>query len=131
MTLYAPATASLPMTCLNPGDSGYSWNAETPASLSAGQQFALNPGGIPMVAGGQWISAELAFSGDPGTFEVDIQTADTDTENAYQTEPIAGTITSVTNGYARVELEIKAKYVRGYMKTKPSNAVSTTLKISR
>lgn len=63
---------------------------------------------------------------------MDIQTADTDINGAYQTVPVGGAITSATQTggaglfYARAELHVKARYVRLFVKTQTANACSIT-----
>jgi hypothetical protein len=76
------------------------------------------------------MSLELGFSADPGTFEVDIQTSDTDDDAHYVT------INTVNSGLntsfvGRVELpSFWAKYVRVKAVTL-TNAVATTVKLTR
>jgi hypothetical protein len=69
---------------------------------------------------------EVAFSGAPGTFEIDIQFAETDKDANYVT---VGTITAVnaTNvGRYDMPNTVFPRYVRGFAKTFP-NAVTATL----
>src|SRR5690242_531752 len=75
------------------------------------------------------VSAEVQFSANPGAFEIDIQTADTDTANAYQNVPNAA-ITSATqasgtgNFFGRFEALVGGKFVRLNVKTQTANAVT-------
>jgi hypothetical protein len=74
-------------------------------------------------------SVEVAFSGDPGAFEVGVMVADTDNPNYF----IEWTnITQVNTSFVgRVDvLNSWAKYVALYMKTLP-NAVTVTGQITR
>lgn len=130
----------------------------------SGVQYAIYPGDAPFVAinneastvypsgtpaqacaiGEPWnkgpinISVELLFSADPGAFEVDIQTADTDSTNAYQGQTGTGwALTSASTGSgsgtifsARTELAVKAHFVRPYVKTQTANGVNITCNIS-
>jgi hypothetical protein len=75
-------------------------------------------------------SLEVAFSADPGTFEIDLVSADTDNANYYV--PIA-IINSVNTSFVgRVELNdpLWAKYVACYVRTL-TNAVSLTAQGTR
>lgn len=137
MPIYRASSASLPITHLGPGDTGLAWAAETPLVATASQAFGINPGGTPFGSSAQSVSVEVFFNAAPGTFSIQIQTADTDVDSAYQSEAFGGNtpgvINAATNNYARVELSpIKAKFIRLLMATAPSNAsISTTAKISR
>ncbi len=124
-----PAYGTIPPPALYPGDSGVAFNAEQPASGVASQAFAL---GNVWENYPQSISMEVQFAGVPGAFEFDIQTADTDTANAYNTEA-NGTLTTVNAGnWGRVELTgIKAKFARVLCKTQNANAVNATVKLNR
>lgn len=64
-------------------------------------------------------SFEIFFSGAPGTFEVDIQTADIDQDSHYCTiSTINSTGSLNANNVGRIELpQFWAKYVRAYVKT--------------
>jgi hypothetical protein len=65
-----------------PGDSQTIWNAESPAIGAASQQVAL---GERDGRGVTPFAADVQFSGNPGTFEVDVQVANTDQDSAYYT----------------------------------------------
>ncbi len=104
------------------------WNNERIAAASASvavqlerQKSAFYPNGA---------SFELAFSGNPGAFEVDIQAADTDQESSYVTiNPVTGNLNS--SNATRVERpDIYAKFVRFYIKTL-TNDVNTTARVTR
>lgn len=113
-----------------PGDTVVVFNAE---SLSTnGASIAVVPSGPYEQRSQADISVEVSFSGAPGAFEIDIQSADTDTANAYIVEPTVGTITTVNTGnYARVELPVRARFVRLFVKAQPANVVTCTAKITR
>ena len=76
------------------------------------------------------MSLEIGFSADPGTFEVDIQTSDTDDNPHFVT---INTVNSGLNSFfvGRVELpSFWAKYVRARVVTL-TNAVAITVKLTR
>jgi hypothetical protein len=74
-------------------------------------------------------SVEVAFSGPPGAFEIDVMVADTDNPNYFIS---ATNISAVNSGnVGRVDvLNSWAKYVAVYVKTL-SNAVAITAQITR
>jgi hypothetical protein len=124
MSLYGTLTTP---SALYPGDSFNCINSEAssvyPAG-TAGERVALaqNQDGSPRT-----ISMELAFSVNPGAFTIGLQTADTDIAGAYQNEP-NGVITAAAQQggaglyYARVELQVKAKFARPIVTVQPVNA---------
>jgi hypothetical protein len=76
------------------------------------------------------MSLELAFGGNPGTFEVDIETADVDTDAHYVT---INTMTSGLNSSYVGRLELPsfwAKYVRAQVVTL-TNSVAITVLLTR
>jgi hypothetical protein len=90
--------------------------------LARGQQAQ---GGFPFQ-----FAVEISFSANPGTFEVDIQGSETDTDNSYC---LLGTAITAVNSanYARFEgVNYYPKFVRGFVKTL-GNDVLTTILISR
>ena len=105
------------------------FNNEAVTSGEASEAVALDPGGVPAVSGAQYISVEISLTGTVGSADFAVQTADTPVANAFQTEA-SGTISSFTNGYARVELLVKAKYARVLCVTAPSSG-NVTANISR
>jgi len=76
------------------------------------------------------ISLEISFSADPGTFEVDIQTADVDKDSHFVT------INTMTGGLntsyvGRLELpSFYAKYVRAQL-VSITNTVAVTILLTR
>jgi hypothetical protein len=74
-------------------------------------------------------AVEIIFSGNPGTFSVQLQTADTDIDAAYNQEGTA--ITAVSSGnVARAEFpDAVAHFARIYIATL-TNSVTATAKIS-
>ena len=75
---------------------------------------------------------EGSFSGAPGTFEVDIQFAATDTDLAYITAATGGSISVVsTNNYFNYKFSPAiGPFMRAFMKT-PGNVVNLTLSVTR
>ena len=76
----------------------------------------------------QRLSVEIAFSGAPGTFSVNLQTADTDADANYINE--ASAISSVTNNVARLEVSQPVANFARLAFTSLQNSVSATAKIS-
>lgn len=76
------------------------------------------------------VSLEISFSGAPGGFEVDVQTADTDSDTHYVSETT--TVTAVNaNNVGRIELtQFWARFLRVNIKTLGS-AVATTVLLTR
>lgn len=76
------------------------------------------------------VSVQVIFSATPGTFEVDVQTSDTDVDGTYVSQ--SSTITAVNAGFAgRVELvNFWAKFLRVNFKTFP-NAITATVLVTR
>lgn len=74
-------------------------------------------------------SVEVTFSGAPGTFEVDLQHADTDTDASYVTQAALSAVNS--SNVARYEMAVCfTKFVRILVKT-ITNAVNITVEVSR
>ena len=119
---------------LYPGDSFNSINNEASTvypSGTAGERVALAQ---TQNGSERDVSLALVFSANPGTFEIDLQTADQDVSGAYQTVPSA-TITTASVGpdgkyYARYEAHVKAKFARAYQKTLCQNACNETATIT-
>jgi hypothetical protein len=122
----AYGTAAIP---LSPGDQGTAFSAESLVTGTASVTFYL---GEPKTNGPKTVSVEILFSGAPGTFQLDVQSADTDTATAYQNVASA-TVTAVdTNNRARVELyPFVGKYLRIMPTDDPSNVVTATIKVTR
>jgi hypothetical protein len=105
------------------------WNAEAPGDGSpvagiSSQAFALHRDpNLPSC-----FSVQVEFSGNPGAFQLDVQTADTDAEKYYVTNQ------SVTTGLnasfvLRIEvLNVVAKFMRLQM-VSMANAVTVTAKV--
>ena len=112
---------------INPNKQAFLWNAESVPTGTASIAFQLERQKSAFYPFG--VSYELRFSGAPGTFQVDIQHADTDTDAAYVT---MNSISAVnTNNAARVELpSCYTKYVRAKVVTL-TNAVTTTMQVTR
>ena len=76
----------------------------------------------------QRVSIEVVFSGAPGTFTLNLQTADTDVDANYQNE--GANITTVVNNVARLEVsQVVANFARLAF-TALQNSVTATAKIS-
>jgi len=107
------------------------WQMENiPASASAGSlSLAVQLERVRSVSYPWGFSVEIAFSGNPGIFEVDVTVADTDISNYY----IQWTNITTVNAYnvGRVDvLNSWAKYVAVYMKTL-TNAVTVSAQLTR
>lgn len=76
----------------------------------------------------QRLSVEIIFSGAPGTFSVNLQTADTDADANYVNGGTA--ISALTNNVARLEVpQVVANFAR-LVFTALQNSVTATAKIS-
>jgi len=135
MPLYDTSSTTL-KKAIYPGDTQTLQSAEKiSANNTAGLQINV-PNSVYQPA--QGISYELIFSGNPGTFEMDIQDATTDTDGAYQSITNAA-ITTASAGsdgkyYARFELTpFVGKWTRPFWKTLVQNnaTVTVTVNISR
>jgi len=74
-------------------------------------------------------SVEISFSGPPGTFEVDLQHADTDTDASYVTQAAVSSVNA--SNVARYEMAICfTKFVRVKVATLTNN-VNITVKVTR
>lgn len=80
------------------------------------------------------VCVEIRFSAAPGTFEIDIQEADTDADGFYITPSAAAYTVSAVNATtqaARVDLSpTGGKFLRVFIKTL-TNAVNVSVKITR
>jgi hypothetical protein len=122
----------LPPSAIWPGDFAQVWNAEQPAAgsggVSASQRVALGikeggPGGFSVTG---------FFSGAPGSFEIDVQVSDVDSDAQYQT-CANGNITSVDATNQSFHFDgstVLATFVRLLMRTR-TNAVNITADIRR
>lgn len=129
----AYSSTTLP-PALYSGDIEIVWNAESPATSSASSPVALYapPFGAP-----DSIAVSVSFSGDPGTFRIDVQDADVDSDASFGASgSVLGSITAATSQTdgtytARFETQCQSHFVRLLMQDDPSNAVTTTARISR
>ncbi len=113
---------------MNPNVQAIIWNNQRIAATTASaavqlerQKSAYYPPGV---------SFELAFSGNPGTFRVDIQTSDTDQDSSYVT---VNQITANLNASNATRLErpdIYATFVRALIVTL-TNDVNITFRVTR
>lgn len=123
MPAYSTSSA---VVALSVGDQGLSFNAETFAAPQAGQQFAVAKN--PTAPGLCFVGMEVDLPTAPGTFEVDLQEADTDTDAAYQT---VGSVTTVNAaGWNRGDFQVAGRFVRAYLKSL-QNAGNLTVKITQ
>jgi len=77
-------------------------------------------------------AVEIAFSGNPGTFQANLQTADTDADADYVSIASGSVANAQMNGtwVARLEIaDVVAHFARIYIGTLP-NSVTATAKIS-
>lgn len=115
-----------------PGDAIQVWNAEQPAAgaggPSASQQIAatyaqgLAPG----------ISFEGFFSGAPGSFEIDVQASNVDSDAQYQTLPngAISSVDAVNQTFLYVDAISNFKFYRALMRSR-GNAVNVTANFKR
>ena len=81
------------------------------------------------------LSFEVTFSGNPGTFEIDLMGANTDAASNYLelgsiTNASGSTVSGAYVGRWDMPSNIWPKYVSGYIKTL-TNAVSVTLTVTK
>lgn len=128
------ATTGTPLQAIYPGGQAAAvFSAEKPTSGTLSQQIVL---GRPYF-GGQSIAVamEVEFDSNPGAFEYDLCSADTDVADAYVAET-SGALTTASgpgpNGqyYARLELNVKAMFIAVKCKTQNANSVNSTVKLS-
>jgi hypothetical protein len=112
-----------PAIALAPGQSTQVWNAETPTpgngTSAASQQVSISVVNGPSTG----FNAQGYFSGAPGTFEIDVQTADTDSDTAYQTVN-NGAVTTVDGVNQTWRLDCgtcNARFVRLLMRSRTNN----------
>jgi len=122
-------TPPLPVA-LYPGDKQLVFNAEQPAAGTASISVAL---GVRPAGGPNTVSVEGFWSGAPGNFEIDLQTADTDADGMYQIEGSGITQASVTvnttaNTFRAEFANVTANFARLLLKTR-ANAVNLTAAI--
>src|SRR5262245_21814300 len=116
---------------LYPGDKQIVFNAEQPAAPQASISVALGVGlGAP---NGATISVEGFWSGAPGNFEVDLQTADTDADGMYQIEgngitQNSTTVNATANSFRAEFANVSAGFARLLLKSR-ANAVNLTASI--
>lgn len=127
-----PVYNANPAQTVNSGDIATVWSAETPTpgngTTAASQQVALI---IKGSRAGSPFSVDLKFSGAPGTSEVDVQVAATDSDTNYQTCSNCNITTfDSTNNTAHLDaVLVNAKFVRLLMRTR-GNSVSITATIT-
>jgi hypothetical protein len=113
---------------LGVGQSATVWNAETPipgtGNNSASQQVGLTA--LSSRAGTPF-SVDGKFSGAPGTFEVDVQVANTDSDANYQTCSNCNitTVDSTNNTFHLDAVLVNARFARLLMRSR-GNSVNIT-----
>jgi hypothetical protein len=123
-----PAYNTLTPPALYAGDTGVAINNEAVVAGYFSQQFALAKdlvNGEP-----QSLAVEVVFSANPGNFEVDLQTADTDANANYVTK---ASLSGGLNGsyVGRIEVaQMSAKFARLAIPTL-QNAVNLTARMTR
>lgn len=127
MPVYDPAAASIDKPVLTEGRPITLWDAETVTGSpdpAESKQFCLhrNPN-LP-----NCFSVELEFSANPGAFQLDVQTADTDEDKYYVTKASLSTGLN-ENFVGRIEVtNVVAKFARLKMITL-TNAVEVTARV--
>ncbi len=97
---------TFPPTALSPGDTGFSFNAETPVNGTAGQQFAIaRPYGVDDPAS---VGVEIRYATAPTAVQVDIQTAIDDVDANYVT---AYSSTNTSGEHVNI-VNLKGRFVR-------------------
>ena len=121
--------ALVPPPAAYPGDKVMLFNAESTATITTSQQVYLTS---DIGTGVVECLIEGFFSGAPGTFEIDIQFAATDTDKAYITPALGGAITAAnSNNYFSYKYDpTLGPFVRALMKTN-GNTVNLTLSVLR
>ena len=103
----------------------YAFENETPSAGETSQQFYLPPN---HTGAAKPVSVVIQFAANPGTFEIDIQTADIDdppTGNNYVTEQAI--TTGLNAAYTtRAELDVRARWVRA-VAVSSQNAVAVSV----
>lgn len=116
-----------PPFSISPGDvSNNLFNAEQPAPGTASDRVALH--GVYEDFPGT-LSVEGFFSGAPGAFEIDLQTADVDADAFYTQEGNGITAVSAGNGF-HAEFNVSARFARVFLKSR-TNAVNLTVYVTR
>ena len=114
----------------------YLWNNETVAAGTASIGVQLERVNRSFYPWG--VSFEIFFTNtagqpaNPGTFEVDVQTADIDEDAHYCTINLLNSASQLNSSYVgRIELpSFWAKYVRAYLRTL-TNAVNTSVLVTK
>lgn len=137
MSVY-PGTANATTTnttpplpaALYPGDQQTVFSAEQPVAGTASISVAF---GVRPAGGPNTISVEGFWSGAPGNFEVDLQTADTDADGMYQIEgtgitQASTTVNTTANTFRAEFANVTANFGRLLLKSR-ANAVNLTARI--
>lgn len=138
MPLYGSQIATnSPLPCLmQSGDSVLLFNAESPLTgqLSLAVAIAQAQGSGAQKA----VSVEITFSGNPGTFQFNVQDSDTDAQDNYLNVPSGGQLTTATGpGNAgkyvtKTELvPFAGMFIALKCTTQNQNAVTVTAKVTQ
>jgi hypothetical protein len=117
MPAYNAATAPV----VEQGRPSTVWSAEAVSNGGKSQQVSFHRRELPGTC-----SVEVEFSGDPGAFSIDLQTADTDADKYYVTKTTLSAVNSSFVGRLEVP-QIVAKFARLVLVSK-ANAVNVTAK---
>lgn len=110
------------------------WSAESPVTLAVSRAVEVDSSQVPS---DRTLTVELVFSGNPGTFEIDVQEADTNEDAAFINTAINAIINAATVSSDGVTYRARATYVqwdarfaRLRMVNDPANAVTVTAKFT-
>ena len=119
-------------TLLNANQQAFFWSNERIAAMVTLASVAFQLERQKAAAYPWGFAVEITFSGAPGTFEVDIQGAEQDQDASYILLGATGITTVSTGNVARFEgLPYYPKFVRAFIKTKPTNDVNITGLLTR
>jgi hypothetical protein len=128
---YLPVSLRVATQLLNRNAQGYVWFEQPYAQCLGFASVAVKLYKVPGAFYPDGYSVEVVFSAPPGAFELDIQHADTDTDQNYVTIASISSVGGTNSVVGRYELpNISTRFMRVYMKTLTNN-VLTTVQISR
>jgi hypothetical protein len=110
------------------GDQISLWNNENPVAGSPSERIAVTESRQGLQ---QFVRIQLHFSGQPGAFQVDIQTADTDADPYFVTQWNTSMAKVNAGGTGSFQYMFQAKFLRLIMTTSPANNVTTTAMVTR
>lgn len=115
-------------TALLFGDQTNVWNNEKPAAGSASERIAITDSRQGLQ---QFVRIQLHFNADPGAFQIDIQTSDTDLDPYFVTQWNTSMGKVNAGGTASFQYMFQAKFLRLIMTASPVNSVGLTAMITR